>query len=70
MRPNAGQVDERVGLAKHMIAGEVPFEAEAVEQRLSHHPPLAIVGRLSAREETGIRVESRNRGSFRSRLWT
>ena len=28
-------------LAKQVIAGDMPLEAEAVEQRLPHHPPLA-----------------------------
>src|ERR1700722_2571251 len=36
-----GQVDEPVDLAQDMIVGHMPLEAEAVEQRLLHHPPLA-----------------------------
>ena len=30
-------VDEPVDLAKHVIVGDVPLEAEAVEKRLLHH---------------------------------
>ena len=41
MRPQIRQVDETVDLAKHVIVGDMPLEAEAVEQRLLHHPPLA-----------------------------
>ncbi len=41
MRPNAGKVDETVDPAQHVIIRDVPFQAEAVEQRLLHHPPLA-----------------------------
>src|SRR3984957_13299405 len=41
MRSNLGQVDEPVDLAQQMTIGDVPLEAEAVEQRLLHHPPLA-----------------------------
>src|SRR5277367_5446465 len=41
MRPQIRQVDETVDLAKHVIVRDMPLEAEAVEQRLLHHPPLA-----------------------------
>jgi hypothetical protein len=41
MRPNLRKVDEPVDLAKQVIVGDMPLEAEAVEQRLLHHPPLA-----------------------------
>jgi hypothetical protein len=41
MRPNFGQVDETVDPAQHMTVGDVPLQAEAIEQRLLHHPPLA-----------------------------
>ena len=41
MRPQIRQVDETVDPAKHVIVGDVPLEAEAVKQRLLHHPPLA-----------------------------
>ena len=41
MRPDLGQVDEPVDLAQQMIVGDMPLKAEAVEQRLLHHPPLA-----------------------------
>ena len=32
MRPQIRQVDETVDLAKHVIVGDMPLEAEAVEQ--------------------------------------
>jgi hypothetical protein len=38
---NLGQVDEPVDLSQQMIVGHMPLKAEAVEQRLLHHPPLA-----------------------------
>jgi hypothetical protein len=41
VRPQIRQVNETVDLAKHVIVGDVPLEAEAVKQRLLHHPPLA-----------------------------
>ena len=41
MRPNLRKVDEPVDLAKQVIVRDMPFEAEAVEQRLLHHPPFA-----------------------------
>ena len=41
MRSNLGKVDEPVDLAKQMIVRDMPLEAEPVEQRLLHHPPLA-----------------------------
>ena len=41
MRPNLGQVDETVDLAQQMIVRDMPLKAEAVEQRLLHHPPFA-----------------------------
>ena len=47
MRPQPGQIDKTVELAEHMIVRDAPLEAEAVAQRLLHHPPLAIIGRIS-----------------------
>ena len=41
MRPNRSQVDKMVDLAQQVIARDVAFKAEAIEQRLLHHPPLA-----------------------------
>src|ERR1700730_10640154 len=38
---NARQINEPIDLAKHVIARDVPFQAEAVEQRLLHYCPLA-----------------------------
>src|SRR5277367_145120 len=40
MRPNLGQIDETVDLAQQVIVRDAPIEAEAVKQRLLHHPPL------------------------------
>jgi hypothetical protein len=40
VRANLGQVREPVDLAQQMIVGHMPLKAEAVEQRLLHHPPL------------------------------
>ena len=41
MRSQPGQIDETVDLAKQVIFGDVPLKAEAIKQRLLHHPPLA-----------------------------
>jgi hypothetical protein len=41
MRPNVRKVDETVDPAQHVIVRDVPLEAEAIEQRLLHHPPFA-----------------------------
>ena len=41
VRSNVGQVEEPVDLAQQMIVRDMPLKAEAVEQRLLHHPPLA-----------------------------
>src|SRR5580698_8693863 len=41
MRPNLRKVDEPIDLAKQVIVGDMPLEAEAVEQRLLHHPRFA-----------------------------
>src|ERR1700730_13350248 len=38
---NVRQINEPIDLAKHVIARDVPFEAEHVEQCLLHHCPLA-----------------------------
>ena len=41
MRPDLRKVDKPVDLAKQVIVWNMPLEAEAVEQRLLHHPPFA-----------------------------
>ena len=41
MRSNLRKVDEPVDPAKQVIVGDMPLKAEAVEQRLLHHPPFA-----------------------------
>jgi hypothetical protein len=40
VRPQAGQIDEAVDLAQQVIVRDMLLEAEAVERRLLHHPPL------------------------------
>ena len=40
MRPQTGQIDEPVDLAKQVTVRDVPLKAKALEQRLLHHPPL------------------------------
>ena len=47
MPPNLRKVDEPVDLAKQVIVGDMPLEAEAVEQRLLHHRRSPIIGRSS-----------------------
>jgi hypothetical protein len=44
MRADLRKVDEPVDLAQQVIARNMTLEAEAVEQRLLHHPPLAHHG--------------------------
>jgi hypothetical protein len=39
--PNARQIDEPINLSQHMTARDVPLQAEAIELRFLHHPPLA-----------------------------
>ena len=41
MPPDLRKVYKTVDLAKQVIVRDVPLEAEAVKQRLLHHPPLA-----------------------------
>src|SRR5271170_5371279 len=61
MRPQTRQVNETVDLAKHVIVGDMPLEAEAVEQRLLHHPPLAHHG-VSPRFAAKIESAASRRG--------
>jgi hypothetical protein len=41
VRPQSRKINEAVDLAKKMIGRDMPLEAEALEQRLLHHPSLA-----------------------------
>src|SRR5262245_41274658 len=41
MRSYAGEIDEAVDPAQQVIVGDMPLKAEAIEQRLLHHPSLA-----------------------------
>ena len=55
MRPNIRQVDEAIDLAQEVIARVMTLKAEAVEQRLLHHPPLAIIADLLRPGEGNLR---------------
>jgi hypothetical protein len=41
VRPQLAQIHEPIDPAQRVIVGDMPLNAEAVEQRLLHHPPLA-----------------------------
>src|SRR5262249_52134365 len=41
MRPQPREIDKTVDLPKQVIVRDMPLEAEAVEQRFLHYPPLA-----------------------------
>ena len=64
MRPNLGQVDETVDLAQQMIVGDMPLKAKAVEERLLHHPPLAIIGRISCIQQKRISATRPDQAEF------
>ena len=64
MRPQIRQVDETVDLAKHVIVGDMPLEAEAVEQRLLHHPPLAHHRPISCSKENRISDRRQDQAEF------
>jgi hypothetical protein len=36
------EIDEAVDLAQQMIVVHMPLQAEAIKQRLLHHPPFAL----------------------------
>src|SRR5215472_1723613 len=58
MRPNLRQIDEAVDLAQEVIVRDMTLKAEAVEQRLLHHPPFAHHGvspRFAAKSESAAR---------------
>ena len=44
MRPQLAQIHEAIDLAQQVMVRNMPLEAEAVEQPLLHHPPLAHHG--------------------------
>ena len=64
MRPQSRKINEAVDLAKKVIGRDMPLEAEAVEQRLLHHPPLAHHRRISSTQEKGISVQRPNQAEF------
>src|SRR5271166_1362468 len=51
-----------------MIVRDMPFEAEAVKQRLLHHPPLAHHGRISRaqRKESATAASIKRSSSTKS----
>src|ERR1700735_1604232 len=61
MRPNFRQIDEAVDLAQEVIVRDMTLKAEAVEQRLLHHPPFAH-HRLSPRFTVKSESAARHRG--------
>jgi hypothetical protein len=61
MRPNFRHVDEAVDLAQEVIVRDMTLKAEAVEQRLLHHPPFAH-HRLSPRFTVQSESAARHRG--------
>jgi hypothetical protein len=58
MPPNLQQIDEAIDLAQEVIAWDMTLKAQAVEQRLLHHPPLAHQGvssRFAVKSESAAR---------------
>jgi hypothetical protein len=64
MRPNLGQVDEPIDLAKQVTVRDMPLKAEAVEQRLLHHLPFAIIDRISRTRQKRISARRLNQAEF------
>jgi hypothetical protein len=64
MRPNLGQVDEKVDLSKQVIVRDAPLQTEAVEQRLLHHPPFAHHRRISCTQQKRISARRRDQAEF------
>jgi hypothetical protein len=64
MRPQSREIDKTVDLAKQVIVGDMPLKAEAIEQRLLHHSPLAHHRRTSCTKEKGISAPHRDQGVF------
>jgi hypothetical protein len=62
VRPQAAQIDKTVDLAKQMIVGDMPLNAEAVEQRLLHPPavrPSSAESPLTERRESATGVPTK-----------
>jgi hypothetical protein len=57
---------KRVNLdpAQHVTVGDVPLQAEAIEQRLLHHPPLAHHRPNPSCKEERISAEPSNQAEF------
>jgi hypothetical protein len=69
MRPNLGQVDEPIDLAKQVTVRDMPLKAEAVEQRLLHHPPFAHhLPNLLHPTEENQRTAPQSSGVFQHRV--
>src|ERR1700693_2479159 len=66
MRPQSREIDKTVDLAKQVIVGDMPLKAEAIEQRLLHHSPLAHHRRISCTQEKGISAPHRDKEFFNS----
>ena len=54
MRPNLGQVDETVDLAKQVTVRDAPLQTEAVEQRLLYRRRSPIIDRISSTQQKRI----------------
>jgi hypothetical protein len=39
--PKPRKIDEMIDFAKHVIARDIPFQAEAIRRRFLHHYPFA-----------------------------
>ena len=64
MCPNLGQVDEPIDLAKQVTVRDMPLKAEAVEQRLLHHPPFPHHRRISSHQQKRISDRRLNQAEF------
>jgi hypothetical protein len=53
-----------IAIPKKVIGRDMPLEAEAVEQRLLHHPPLAHHRRISSTKEKRISDRRLNQAEF------
>ncbi|HZZ21755.1 MAG TPA: hypothetical protein VFE60_03880 [Roseiarcus sp.] len=55
--------------AQQMIVGDTPLQAEAIEQRLLHHSPLAHDRPVSSPTEKGISAELSNQSGVIERYF-
>ena len=47
-----------------MIVRDMPLKVEAIEQRLLHHPPRAIIDRISSTQQKRISARRLNQAEF------